>query len=280
MSRGHGSVIVEFVGMPGSGKSTLAHATAELLRARGLPVCEPTYVMDHETAHGPRQLRKLSYAVSALLARRRSAVAFAAAAFRSGQRHPGELAAVTLNWWYLLDVHRRALVTPGVHLLDQGLLQALWTLGYGARHPTAALEDAPTMLPRSTRYIVVSLRVGTETALDRLRARPNGESRVDREVEAGRGGPAIARARMMADAVDSLAGRLASAGVLTVLPFDNESEGALGCNASALADRLASALTSSRASLISPALQEGEIAPMNSAVPADGPVSSVSTYPG
>jgi hypothetical protein len=257
MSRDHGSVIVEFVGMPGSGKSTLAHATAELLRARGLPVSEPTYVLDHQTAGGLRQLRKLSCAARALLARRRSAVAFAAAALRSGQRHPGELASVTLNWWYLLDVHRRALVTPGVHLLDQGLLQALWSLGYGARHPKAALDAAPFMLPRAARYVVVSLRVGTETALDRLRARPNGASRVDREVEAGRAGLALARARMMADAIDSLAGRLANAGVLTVVHFDNEGADVLGSNASALADRLAMALTSARPSPVSPAPRAG-----------------------
>jgi hypothetical protein len=249
MSRGQGSIIVEFVGMPGSGKSTLAHATAELLRARGLPVWEPTYAMDHQTPHGPRQLRKLSHAVSALLTRRRSAVAFAAAALRSGQRHPGELGAVMVNWWYLLDVHRRAMVTPGVHLLDQGLLQALWSLGYGARHPKAAFDNAPTMLPRSPRYMVVSLRVATETALERVRARPNGESRVDREVSAGRGELALARARTMADSVDGLADRLASEGVLTVAQFDNEGADVLSSNASALADRLASALTSSQSSL-------------------------------
>ena len=251
MSRDHGSVIVEFVGMPGSGKSTLAHATAELLRARGLPVSEPTYVLDHETPSGPRQLRKLSYAARALLARRRSAVAFAAAALRSGQRHVGELASVTLNWWYLLDVHRRALATPGVHLLDQGLLQALWTLGYGARHPKTALDHASFMVPRAPRYVVVSLRVGTETALDRLRARPNGASRVDRDVDGGRAELALARARIMADAVDVLAGRLANAGVLTVVHFDNEGADVLGSNASALADRLATALTSSRPSPLS-----------------------------
>ena len=243
--------------MPGAGKSTLAHATAELLRARGLPVSEPTYVMDHVIPHGSRQLRKLSYAVRALVAHPRSAVAFGRAALRSGQRQPSELAAVTLNWWYLLGAHRRAMSTPGVHLFDQGLLQALWSLGYGARHPDTALDGAPTMMPGCDRYVVVSLRVRTETALDRLRARPNGESRVDRDVEAGRGELALARASMMTDAVDGLAERLARDRVLTVMRFDNEAAG-VGPNASALADLLASALTSPLPSLIRPTYERTE----------------------
>jgi thymidylate kinase len=235
------SVVVEFVGMPGSGKSTLAHATAELLRARGLTVWEPTFAMDHLVPHGPRQIRKLTHAANGLLNSRRSAVTFAGAALRSAQRHRSDLPPVVVNWWYLLDAFRRAVATPGVHLFDQGLLQALWSLGYGARRPHTAIDQARPAVPRCERHVVVSVRVRMEVALARIRARPNGESRVDREVAAGRGELALARAKMIADAVDGLAHRLAAAGQLTLVQFDNDRTGAQASSASALADQLAPA---------------------------------------
>lgn len=224
--------------MPGSGKSTLARATAGLLRARGVQVWEPTYVLDHQTARGLRQLRKLTHAARALLAGRAAAVAFTGVALRSGQRHARDLAAVTLNWWYLLDVHRRAASPPGVHLLDQGFLQALWSLGYAARHPKTVLDGASALLPVfGAPYVVVSLRVRDEIALERLRTRPNGASRLDREIDAGRGAAALARARMATDAVESLAGRLAESGLITLVRLDNEATDALGSHALALAER-------------------------------------------
>jgi len=239
MREGQRSVIVEFVGMPGSGKSTLARATARLLRARGTQVWEPTYLLDHQTAPGLRQLRKLTYATRGLLANRSAAVAFSAAALRSEQRHARDLGSVTLNWWYLLDVHRRAASTSGVHLLDQGLLQALWSLGYAARNPETVLDGASMLLPRvRAPYVVVSLRVGHEIAFERLRARPNGASRLDREIDAGRTAAALARATMMTDAVEKLAGRLAEAGLITLVQLDNEARDGLMPNALALAERV------------------------------------------
>ena len=211
--------------------------------------------MDHQTASGRRQLRKLAYAARGALRQPRSAIAFAGAALRSRQVHRRDLASVTLNWCYLLDVYRRAAATPGVHLLDQGLLQALWSLGYGARNPSTVLDDAPRMLPAVPQYIVASLRVKTEVALDRLQARTNGASRVDRELRAGRAEPALIRAKMMADAIDVLAARLASAEVLTFVQLDNQGLEMLGYNAFMLADRLTGTMTSSRPTPVSPAVR-------------------------
>jgi hypothetical protein len=74
--------------------------------------------------------------------------------------------------------------------------------------------------------------------LERLRARPNGASRLDHEIDAGRTGAALARAKMMTDAVEKLAGRLAEAGLITLVQLDNEATDGLMPNALALAERV------------------------------------------
>ncbi|HEU4642187.1 MAG TPA: AAA family ATPase [Gemmatimonadaceae bacterium] len=176
-------LVVEFLGLPASGKSTLSHAVARALRARDVPVREPTYTLDHETAIGARRVRKLALAALAVMRHPARSAHWVRRIARSGQRRSGWASAVAINWLYLLEVARGGAARPGVCLLDQGLLQALWSIGYGARAFRLRSPGLRTrlraLLPRRVMVVLVTAdRAALERRLD---GRDHPASRLERE---------------------------------------------------------------------------------------------------
>jgi hypothetical protein len=157
-------VVIEFVGIPGAGKSTLARHGAELLRAEGVPVqlhalSEPPSEDRGGRAAWPirawnevvaycRYLPPIALVVLRHPARAVLAVARIAA---SRQRSLRDLLKVVHNLFRTTLLVERARERGGVHLIDQGVLQAIWAVGFSAAPRAGArvtgLGDALVALP-------------------------------------------------------------------------------------------------------------------------------------
>jgi hypothetical protein len=176
-------LVVEFLGLPGAGKSTLAHAVAASLRTAGVPVTEPTFQLDHETAPGRRRARKLAAAARTLCRAPVVATRCAGLVARSRQRRAAWLVPLVTNWLYLADGARRCTRTPGVHLLDQGLMQGAWSTAYGAARfePRALAVRRVLRAVAPPRWMVVVVEAAPHLLHRRLGERIAPASRLERE---------------------------------------------------------------------------------------------------
>lgn len=180
------AVIVEFIGMPGSGKSTLAHALGEELRRLGVRADEPLFRGDPTGRRVRQQTARVVASLTFLLLCPRVGRMWLAEVARSRQRSPGDLRAVTLNLLSKCEMLRRCAVVPGTHVLEEGLLHALWSLGYGARGvlpgATSVRETVAAIRPFS--WVLVSVRLEASILAERLRTRGHG-SRMERDLATG-----------------------------------------------------------------------------------------------
>lgn len=221
------SLIVECIGVPGVGKSTLSHRVAAILRHAGIPCAEPTYEIDHAMTPRRRIALKIQFAVIGALRRPSQVAAWVSAILASGQRSVREAGAVTLNWCYLVEVVHRAARAPGVHILDQGLFQAWWSLQYGAQSGRPLSSDLAGRLfpPSADSTLVVALDASVATALARLRGRGGQGSRVDRDMAGGRSAEPAMRASEIFDQLVECVRGLETEPALRVLRVTNDGEG-------------------------------------------------------
>src|SRR5687767_9276111 len=143
-----GGLSVEFIGMPGSGKSTLSRRVAERLHAGGITVAQPSYVLAHGIARWRRLARKSRRVASELIAHPSDALRAARAVRSTRQRRAGDVLKMTFNWLLVSSLLRRRPPAGEVHLHDQGVLQALWSVGFGGA-PGAAGRMAARMEGRT-----------------------------------------------------------------------------------------------------------------------------------
>lgn len=235
------SHLVEFAGLPGSGKSVVSQALAALLAARGVSVTTPSYELDHRAALPGRLSRKLSYAVAAALRRPGCAMRCIGAVARSRQRALGTLMSVSTNWLYLTESQRRRDTEPGVHIYDQGLLQALWSLGFDAAALDAAwpafVAQLEAALPRH--LLVVILEADPALVGGRLQRRADGASRLDRDVSRRGLQPSLERAVAVFERVAAEAVRLAASDRLSLLRVRNDGDAAPAAVAATITDFMA-----------------------------------------
>ena len=185
--------VVELFGLPGSGKS---HLTAEALRIAadiGQPVNLPFERVGPSVPSLPRMARKLGLAAGQML--RRPVPSFTTMrSIAISQRPRTEGLGRCVQWAITQRLLTRAGRSPGVHLLDEGLLQALWSVGLrGDVTPTLRSLER-----RSGRYavpdLVVTVHASIDEIEDRLAGRLSRHSRlqetpdpIDRRRELARG---------------------------------------------------------------------------------------------
>lgn len=168
--------------MPGSGKSTIAHAVAGSLRSAGHEVSEPTRTTDRLPSATRRRLNKVRGALNEGVDRGAEVRPGLSAILGSSQPGPVAIALSTINWFYLAGLCRAAGLHPGVTLLDQGVLQAVWSVEFGSESPRGQpvemwAELAGDVLPRGS--VVVFVDADDLTLRDRLSRRERGMSRLD-----------------------------------------------------------------------------------------------------
>jgi hypothetical protein len=243
-----GSVWVEFVGLPGAGKSEVSRAAARLLRSRNLPVSEPSYEMDHATPPAERLLSKLWLAARGWARSPRESRFWMQTLVEAQNDGPRWLRTVAVNWFYLIGSLQRWSAVPGIHVSDQGLLQALWSIGYAARRPdvisTRLLPRLGSALPRRT--LVVLVDAGVPTILKRLEQRHAGRSRLERDLATERSAKCLARATQVLRYVEDVAWQLAEVHDVTVLRINNDTERPLPAHAETIADAVSELLSGPR----------------------------------
>ena len=174
--------VVELFGLPGSGKSYLAEELLRISADIGLLVNLPAACVGPAVPSLPRRARKLGLAAGQMLQRpvpsfttMRSIVMF--------QRPRTEGLGRCVQWAITQRLLTSAGRSPGVHLFDEGLLQALWSVGLrGDVTPTLrSLEQL------SGRYampdLVVTVHVSIDEIEDRLAARLSRHSRLQERLD-------------------------------------------------------------------------------------------------
>src|SRR6266513_4037316 len=176
VTRGH--LLVEFVGLPGAGKTTLASAVARRLARRGLAV-KNVGSLYPDTSWKVRA-RKMARGLRETLLRPQSAYRSGLAVLASGQRSLVDAAKALHNWLFISSVVEENGSGAHVVLLDEGVFQALWSIGYSGRDGALAalLYDLYPLFPRPDLVVIVD--VGPAIAAARLAARPFGGSRLER----------------------------------------------------------------------------------------------------
>lgn len=229
-------MIVEFVGLPGTGKTSLCRAVALLLRQAGLPVTEPMQVVSGSPHRAVRTLRKLGVVLPEVLRSPRKALAVGRVIATTGQRSRADFLAQWFNWELVTGLQRRCRGRCGIHLFDQGAIQALWSIRFGASRGTLELLAGALPLEGSVPDRVVAVRSGLARIEERLVDRQGAESRIEREhLQLRALWPRIVS---LFEENLALVRSLSSRGALELEVFDNGAPGSIEAGAAGLAERL------------------------------------------
>jgi hypothetical protein len=170
-------VFVEFMGLPGAGKTTLAASLQDRLRARGTDCIDRRLVFADEKSPIERHLRRARFAILAMLRRPDLLVTGARLVRRSRQRSRRDAAKVLWNLSCVLGFslwYRNRRV--GAVIVDQGLLQACWSIAFSGQAPVSFAPLLARVTSAQTRFVLV-VASGDE-ADARLRQRKNGNTRL------------------------------------------------------------------------------------------------------
>jgi thymidylate kinase len=167
---------VELVGLPGAGKSRLARTLTEGLTRRGISVTQPQASLGPSVPTGRRLARKAVASGATALAAPVTTARVVRGVVRSGQPTRADLAKRVVQWLVAQEAMARAARHAGPSIVDEGLVQALWSTGL-----RGDVEPVLAVLDRSRRWfspdLLVVVTVPPELALSRLVARSSQHSR-------------------------------------------------------------------------------------------------------
>lgn len=185
---------MEFCGLPGAGKSHIVDRVAACLAARGVRVNRPDQRVSADVRALARVGRKATLAGAQVLARPSTSARLAGAIRASRQPRPKDTVALTAQWLLVQRLYTRVMARGGVGLVDEGVVQTLWTIG--VRGEWSGILGA--LRARSRDWVrpalVVVVDVPVPVAIRRLRARASRHSRtqmlelsrMERELDGGR----------------------------------------------------------------------------------------------
>jgi hypothetical protein len=178
-----GVQVVELCGLPGAGKSVLARRLVEACAERGVPFGLPCSPVGPTVRADLRLARKAWLASRATLTRPRQVSSVVGAVMRSGQAGPVEVVARTLAVVVADTLVRQGREGRGPVLLDEGPIQARWSVAVRA----SASGHMPSMPPEDVRPdLVVWLDCPPDLAAARLAVRASRHARVQRLDQVGR----------------------------------------------------------------------------------------------
>ena len=167
-------------GLPGSGKSTLSRLIAQRLNLAGFTVKEATYVRDHSFSAWRRIADKLYLSLLYMKNEPRRSLFYIRSLGRSRQSSLSDWAASIVNLLYLAELYRRYNHSSSIHLLDQGIAQAVWSVGFAARDQgwigSADVGGVLSCCPD----LVIIVRASRDLILTRLSRRATLASRMER----------------------------------------------------------------------------------------------------
>jgi len=167
------NIIVEFAGLPGAGKSTITKAVANRLRSSGEVVVEPRV---------RNRIRKFKFTAMTIMKRPLISLSAIGMILATRQKSVRDYLATAYNFLYVSSLYCSAKQKAGIYIFDQGLIHALWSIGFSAYSPNVVgrlsplvrdlMADAPTVM-------VVFVEVSTRTVARRIGNRPGSKSRLD-----------------------------------------------------------------------------------------------------
>ena len=170
------ATVIEFCGLPGSGKSFVVDLVVSSLRDRGIAARGAEPYVGPEVPTVTRLGRKLvlvgGLAIDHPVESIRTSVRIGL-----GQRDGSDAVTRPFHWLLIQAQLSKARGAEGIHLLDEGLLQALWSVGL-----RGDVDGVLERLGRPPRRwagpdVVVEVDAPLETVSDRLRARGSNHSR-------------------------------------------------------------------------------------------------------
>jgi len=228
---------VEFLGLPGSGKSTLSERVAAMLAEEGLPVRQTARDLAHGPRGGMRRIAKLLFVAREVAGHPRYALRSARALRATGQRSRRVAFKMLFNWLLVSHLLRRSRRIPAVHLIDQGLHQALWSIGLDAGAGSVAAMAGRLRECAPSPDLTVVVGAGSQTLVRRLRGRAGRDSRADSWPE--QDARALDRAGALLDEVKALLpGGPERRSHRSVFDVDNDRDGDLEANARRLAEAI------------------------------------------
>ena len=239
---GAAGLVVEFVGLPGAGKSALSQRVADLLRAEGLIVSEPTRRLDRLGVTW-RTLAKVGYGIGGAVASPQTGARWVRTFNNMRQRSLADTGRVTLNWFFLAGLTRGLAHRPGVHLLDQGIFQGLWSAGYAAREGALQGREVVTAVREALppRILVIVVETSPATLRRRLFARLGGDSRLERDLATDGSAGSLGRAVAALNGMQELLELLEQQGAIAVMRVQGEHPEQLQVTAEAVAGRITGA---------------------------------------
>jgi hypothetical protein len=168
-------VMVELVGMPGAGKSYLCSGVAAAAGERGFDSLETPPPVDDQSMVKVR-IGKIGRAVGFTLLHPLTSARLAGTVLTSGQSSFSGMFTKGIN--LLSELKRFGGVNRGVRLSDQGVVQAVWSIGFRAEKP-----DAKRLLTAVARWLpatLVMVEVDRGSNVEQLASRENGHSLFDR----------------------------------------------------------------------------------------------------
>ena len=150
------------------------------MKEQGLPVKEPTYVLDHQLRKVARRRAKFRLLTSFGARNPRTALADLQIILRTRQASLSDMQRASFNWLYISCLATGRPASPVVTLLDQGIAQAVWSIALAARRDTwVDLLAQGRWRNGGLPDLVVSVHTDLATIGERLDARITRVSRMD-----------------------------------------------------------------------------------------------------
>ncbi len=119
--------VVELAGLPGSGKTTLAERLVEEMRSSGVPCTVADANISARARKEVRMVRRAGYALREVAGEPGASRRAAGVLVRSRQEAGRDTAAVLAQWLATERLASRSREGSGVRLLEEGLVQTVWT---------------------------------------------------------------------------------------------------------------------------------------------------------
>jgi thymidylate kinase len=229
-------MLIEFFGLPGSGKTTLSHIVASILEDKGICASEYTYDIDRSYQKSARLFKKLLNSTIYFCGHPYQGTAALTSIAATKQATTSDLCKSLLNWMYISSLSSGKHDNGQLTILDQGIAQALWSIGLAARHE-AWLDLLMDQLhwEELKPDLIVHVRADHRTIVTRLATRQVRTSRLDHIRQ-------DLRPLQQAQAhSESILRKLRSDGV-RVVDTENDCYGRLAANAKAIADTIVETL--------------------------------------
>ncbi|MDX8361119.1 AAA family ATPase [Cytobacillus sp. IB215316] len=176
----HNDMMIEFIGIPGVGKTTLSHMLAKSLSVKGFHVNEPTYKINSKKKLF-KKITKLLYIMKILLTAPKICIYAIHIILKTHQRSYNDFIKTVSNLLYVIAIIKANSTKKGIHILDQGFVQALWSIEYSAHQLIKPLDLKQLIeMVHSKPLLIIDLHVKHTEVLKRLHQRKTNYSRLEK----------------------------------------------------------------------------------------------------